>query len=591
MLLLAVLALPVSGRAQTAGETALLRDWRLTTFDAAGEVLQSRRVDLPVAVEDAAAQRLRLERRMDTGAGTWPVLHVTGAWQLVAGRVDGQRFAHGGDGATVWPLAPTGAAPSALDVTLEFERGAAATVGLWGEVRLEQLPRVGLARAHEAAVGPLARWTWLDPSTPELVVRAELLSRDGDERSLDLAARLRNTAGLELAAELSTGLRTGPLARIADTLRLRPRSFGADARFGQAPPRLELVVLEAGVEVDRLELDVPVARIEVEGGRFLDRAGGVEVPLFVHRAWLPGAGEALPPGAHARDARRALEAGLRAVSPRSSFGDLDASGVAAFGRTFVAGGGQVFGGDGDSTSAVVGATRAAGERALAEQAAAVARALAAGRGGIELADSPGRDSGSLDRFRRPKFAWHALRAAMGLPGVYPATFWNAERFRGPLDVYTSGDGVELFVDGRSLGRRAVGEAGAPPFAARFEDVERGVGELRAVAYRGARVVAERRLAAPASASRLLISADLLGVERSVPDVVVVHALALDAQGDFQAGFEGEVRFTLFGGAEALTPATVRAEAGVASLVLRINGEEPATVAAQADGLASTPIVL
>src|SRR5919206_384628 len=74
----------------------------------------------------------------------------------------------------------------------------------------------------------------------------------------------------------------------------------------------------------------------------------------------------------------------------------------------------------------------------------------------------------------------------------------------PVHVYTSGDEAELFLNGRSLGRKRKGKG---EYRLRWDDVKYEPGELRVVAYKNGKHWAEDVVKTAGAASRLMLKAD------------------------------------------------------------------------------------
>ena len=192
--------------------------------------------------------------------------------------------------------------------------------------------------------------------------------------------------------------------------------------------------------------------------------------------------------------------------------------------------------------------------------------------------------GVMDVFRLPKFSYHFYRSQRspaeggagwtGGPVVFIASHWTEASDLRVL-VFSNCAEVELSQNGRTLGRRKADVMWAtqhlpyPPFVfdlARFEP-----GTLVAVGYLDG-VEAARHVVRTAQApARLETEIDTLGIVPAAgeADVVAVHARVVDAEGTLCVAAEDEVTFTVNGGAGIVGPATVRAEAGIASVVVQV----------------------
>ena len=97
----------------------------------------------------------------------------------------------------------------------------------------------------------------------------------------------------------------------------------------------------------------------------------------------------------------------------------------------------------------------------------------------------------------------------------------------PVHAFTSGDEAELFLNGRSLGRK---KKGAFEYRLRWDDVVYEPGELKLVAYRQGQPWATdvQRTAGPAT--RLLLSVDRSAIRDDGQDLAFVTVQVADAQG-------------------------------------------------------------
>lgn len=192
--------------------------------------------------------------------------------------------------------------------------------------------------------------------------------------------------------------------------------------------------------------------------------------------------------------------------------------------------------------------------------------------------------GVMDIFRLPKFSYHFYRSQRdategaadwtGGPVVFIASHWTPASALRVL-VFSNCEEVELSLNGRSFGRKKPDRTWQtqhlphPPFVfdlPRFES-----GELAAVGFVGARPVAQHTVRTPGAPARVEVTIDSLDVPPAADesDVVMVHASIVDAAGTLCVSAEDEVTFTVVGGAEVVGPAAVGAEAGIASIVVRV----------------------
>ncbi|HLP24523.1 MAG TPA: DUF4982 domain-containing protein, partial [Acidobacteriota bacterium] len=138
---------------------------------------------------------------------------------------------------------------------------------------------------------------------------------------------------------------------------------------------------------------------------------------------------------------------------------------------------------------------------------------------IDLAGFP------KDRFYLYQARWRPeLRMAHILP------HWNWPERVGqvtPVHVYTSGDEAELFLNGRSLGRK---KRGPLEYRFRWDDVKYQPGELKVVTYKNGQPWADAMMRTTGPATALRLKADRTTLRADGQDLVFVTAEIVDAQG-------------------------------------------------------------
>jgi len=209
-------------------------------------------------------------------------------------------------------------------------------------------------------------------------------------------------------------------------------------------------------------------------------------------------------------------------------------------------------------------------------------------------------SGIRDIFRIPKFAYYFYRSQAGpnlgeeakfsKPMIHIANFWSDSTFK-TVKVYSNTDEVELFLNGESLGRkqpdsgRVSSQLRHPPFTFEVDEFERG--QLRAVGYINGEQVTETVRQTPGQKSQIQLDVDLSGkpLEAGQKDVVFVYASITDSQGVRIPADSSSVSFSVQGDAEIIGKNPIRAEAGIATVLLRA-GESAGqvTIRAEASGL-------
>jgi beta-galactosidase len=149
-------------------------------------------------------------------------------------------------------------------------------------------------------------------------------------------------------------------------------------------------------------------------------------------------------------------------------------------------------------------------------------------------------------FRKDRFYIYQARWRPDLPMAHILPHWNWPERVGdvtPVHVYTSGDEAELFLNGKSLGRKKKGEY---EYRLRWDDVVYEPGELKVVAYRNGKPWAEDIMKTTGSAAKLVLSADRPVIAADGTDLSFVTLQVSDAEGRmvprthnrFKLGIEG-----------------------------------------------------
>jgi beta-galactosidase len=206
------------------------------------------------------------------------------------------------------------------------------------------------------------------------------------------------------------------------------------------------------------------------------------------------------------------------------------------------------------------------------------------------------ESGAMSIERLPKFSAEFFRSQRdaaevsprwgGGPMVFIASYWQPDSSP-RVRVFSNAEEVELRLNGKPVGRKKSLPSAThprlrhPPLE--FDTGGFAPGELVARAYSGGRMVAEHRVRTPGAPVRLALALDDMGVPATSGDLVFVRARLLDANGTTVPLSGREVAFTAGPGAEIVGSATVSTEAGIASVLVRVQGPR-ANLSAQADNL-------
>jgi beta-galactosidase len=214
---------------------------------------------------------------------------------------------------------------------------------------------------------------------------------------------------------------------------------------------------------------------------------------------------------------------------------------------------------------------------------------------IDLAGFP------KDRYYLYQSRW---RAEFPMAHILPHWTWP-ERVGEvtPVHVYTSGDEAELFLNGRSLGRK---KKAAQEYRLRWDDVVYAPGELKVVAYKNGAPWADATQKTAGAATALELKADRSSLAADGSDLAFVTARVVDDTGTLVPRAKNRVHFSVRGPAEivatdngdptdlqAFRSAERRVFNGLGLVIVRPRrGETGAiTLRAEADGLRPVEISL
>jgi beta-galactosidase len=216
-------------------------------------------------------------------------------------------------------------------------------------------------------------------------------------------------------------------------------------------------------------------------------------------------------------------------------------------------------------------------------------------------------SGIMDIFRLPKFAYYFYKSQQNAlpqhpdsfyhPMVYIANFWNDPSFS-KIKVYSNCEEVELHLNGKQIARkgpdkdRISNNLNHPPFTfypANFEE-----GTLEAIGYIDGKKVANHKQVTPVAPAKIVLSADLSNkpLEAGCNDAIFIYASIQDANGILVPDDSSQVEFQVAGDATLIGNNPVRAEAGIATILLRA-GKNPGEiqVTAHAGKLTGSELVI
>lgn len=155
----------------------------------------------------------------------------------------------------------------------------------------------------------------------------------------------------------------------------------------------------------------------------------------------------------------------------------------------------------------------------------------------------------LAGFKKDRFYIYQARWRPDLPMAHLLPHWNwPERVSQvtPVHVYTSGDEAELFLNGRSLGRK---KREPNHYRLRWDEVKYEAGELRVVAYKNGRKWAEDVMKTTGTAAKIVMKADRASVKADGQDLSFVTVTIADKDGLLVPRSKNRIRFALSGPGE------------------------------------------
>jgi beta-galactosidase len=212
----------------------------------------------------------------------------------------------------------------------------------------------------------------------------------------------------------------------------------------------------------------------------------------------------------------------------------------------------------------------------------------------------------LAGFPKDRYYLYQARWRPELPMAHLLPHWNWPDRVGqvtPVFVYTSGDEAELFLNGKSLGRKKPAQF---EYRLRWNDVVYQPGELKVVAYKGGKKWATDVAKTTGPATKLLLAPDREKITADGQDLSFVSVTVADKNGllvprsknpiKFQIEGPGEIVATDNGDAtsfESFQTPERKAYNGLALVIVRAKAGEAGkiTLTAEAEGLKSGSTVI
>jgi beta-galactosidase len=155
----------------------------------------------------------------------------------------------------------------------------------------------------------------------------------------------------------------------------------------------------------------------------------------------------------------------------------------------------------------------------------------------------------LAGFKKDRFYLYQAHWRPDLPMAHILPHWTWPDRVGqvtPVHVFTSGVEAELFLNGKSLGRKQRGEY---EYRMRWDDVVYQPGVLKVVAYKNGKEWATDTVTTAAAPAKLALSADRSKIRADGTDLSFITARVLDAAGTTAPGASDHVKFTIEGPGE------------------------------------------
>lgn len=157
----------------------------------------------------------------------------------------------------------------------------------------------------------------------------------------------------------------------------------------------------------------------------------------------------------------------------------------------------------------------------------------------------------LAGFPKDRYFLYQSKWRPDYPMVHILPHWNWPDRVGlvtPVHVFTSGDEAELFLNGKSLGRKKKGEY---EYRLRWNDVVYEPGELRVVAYKNGEKWAEQTIKTTEAPAQLAATADCTTITANGKDLSFITVDIHDENGLFVANATNEVEFSVDGPGEII----------------------------------------
>jgi beta-galactosidase len=155
----------------------------------------------------------------------------------------------------------------------------------------------------------------------------------------------------------------------------------------------------------------------------------------------------------------------------------------------------------------------------------------------------------LAGFKKDRFYLYQARWRPDLPIAHIVPHWTWSDRVGqvtPVHIYTSGDEAELFLNGKSLGRKQKGEF---EYRLRWDDIFYEPGELRVVAYKAGKEWATETVKTAGEPHKLLLTPDRDTIASDGKDLSFVTLTVADANSQMEPHAMNPIHFEVNGPGE------------------------------------------
>lgn len=212
----------------------------------------------------------------------------------------------------------------------------------------------------------------------------------------------------------------------------------------------------------------------------------------------------------------------------------------------------------------------------------------------------------LAGFKKDRFYLYQSHWRPDYPMVHILPHWNWTERVGeitPVHVFTSGDEVELFLNGKSLGKKGKGKY---EYRLRWDSLKFEKGELRAVSYKNGEKWAEEIVRTTGNPAILKITADRSVIEADGKDLSFITVQVADKDGIVVPDSDNKIEFSIEGPGEIvatdngdptdLTSFSTKEKkvfSGNALVIIRSNGKEEGEIKliAKSEGLSKADVLI